>query len=286
VEKLKSILILLLILAASGSFVFSRGPAETCAVTYIANEGLLIKTATHKILIDALFGNIKGNWCDQPSDSVSRMMQKGISPFDNIDIVLVTHKHSDHFNESIVINFLKNNQKSMLICPDQVNEILKTNPEYSLVSGRITSLRSCDPYDSSLTIKNINIRAFSFNHGPYFETDPVTGKTNDRHRDIQNIGYIIESDGFLMFHSGDCSASAKAKFELYGFEKKEFNIVFVDRIFLRKEGQEVLQTYVRSENIIFIHIEPGKGAYYQSVINSIPEMSVFVNPMETKIFTK
>lgn len=59
--------------------------SPSCTVTYIANEGFLARTANHKILFDALFGGIKGNWCEQPGDSVMNMMLNGIPPYDNIE---------------------------------------------------------------------------------------------------------------------------------------------------------------------------------------------------------
>lgn len=79
--------------AQKGKPVNNRG---NCSITYIANEGFLIQTENYKILMDGLFGGIKGDWCDQPSDSISESMVKGIAPFDNIDLVLVSHYHADH----------------------------------------------------------------------------------------------------------------------------------------------------------------------------------------------
>jgi len=259
---------------------------ETCTITYVANEGFLIETGNHKVLIDALFGNIKGKWCDQPNDSVFNLMLKGISPFDNVDLVLVTHKHSDHFNEFMVVTFLMNNQKSVLICPDQVGEMLKVNAGYSKVADRIHSLKSDKIFDTSLYINKINIRVLRFNHGAYFETDSVTGKTYDLYRDIENFGYLIESDGFTLFHSGDDSPANKAEYKDYGLGSKEMDVAFLDRIFLRRDGQELINEYIHTKNLIFMHIEPGRGEYYKSSIKDIPEFFIFSKQNEKKVISK
>ena len=68
------LILVISILFANGLFVYSQKMTDSCTVTFIANEGFLIGTTNHKVLIDALFGNIKGNWCDQPGDSVTRLM--------------------------------------------------------------------------------------------------------------------------------------------------------------------------------------------------------------------
>ena len=67
----------------------------------------------------------------------------------------------------MAVNFLKNNQKSVLVCPDQVNEVLKRNADYAQVSGRINSLKSGYLFNTTLNINNMNIRIIRFDHGKY-----------------------------------------------------------------------------------------------------------------------
>jgi hypothetical protein len=42
------------------------------------------------LVVDALFGNLDGDWCDQPNDSLSNMIIEGVRPLDGIEVVLVT----------------------------------------------------------------------------------------------------------------------------------------------------------------------------------------------------
>jgi L-ascorbate metabolism protein UlaG (beta-lactamase superfamily) len=259
---------------------------ETCTITYIANDGFLIETGSHKILIDALFGNINGNWCDQPSDSVLSKMTEGIYPFNNIDILFVSHNHADHFNADMTLMFLNNNQKSILICPQQVNKLIQSKLEYQHVSQRVYTLNTENSFDTTLNLNNLNVRALRFNHSAYYVTDSVTGKKSDIHTGTDNIGYIIESGEFSLFHSGDDSPSNMNQYAEYKIEKKNFDAVFLDRMFLRRDGIELIEKYIHSNNIIFMHIEPGKADYYKSIIQTIPEMHVFTNSLEQKNIRK
>lgn len=273
----------IIILVLGATCLWSQVPKEQCSVTYIANNGFLLETKTGKVLVDALFGGIKGNWCDQPDDSVSKLMLNGIVPFNNIDAILITHYHSDHFNGPMVVSFLRNNLKSVLICPSQVNDLLKKNPGYADIAKRVKSLKSDNQFDTILTVNKVSIRALRFNHGSFFETDSTTGVKYDLHRGVENFGYIIETEGFSLFHSGDCSFSDKSHFESYLFGGRNFDMVFLDRTFLRKEGQEIMNSLIHTKDIVFMHIEPGKGEYYQSIIKDVPGLSVFTKKMEKKL---
>jgi L-ascorbate metabolism protein UlaG (beta-lactamase superfamily) len=74
---------------------------------YVANEGFLVKASNRKILVDALFGRFESDWCDVPSGPVIEKMEKGIEPFDQIDLILISHAHVDHFNAEIVSKHLE-----------------------------------------------------------------------------------------------------------------------------------------------------------------------------------
>jgi L-ascorbate metabolism protein UlaG (beta-lactamase superfamily) len=260
---------------------------KTCKVTYLANEGFLLETANRKIIIDGIFGGIKGSWCDQPGDSVSNLMLNGKFPFNNIDVVLITHKHSDHFNTSMVTTFLMTNRKSVLICPDQVNQLLKTNPDYSKVAGRIQALKTPIPFDTLLIINKVNIKVLRLNHGAFIETDSTTGRKYDLHSGVENFGYLTDIDGFTFLHVGDGSPSTnKELYKGYGLDNKDLDIAFLDRVFLGKDGQELMNEVIHSKNIVFMHIEPGKAEYYKSLVKNIPQMIVFTKSMEKKVFEK
>jgi L-ascorbate metabolism protein UlaG (beta-lactamase superfamily) len=276
----------MILIAQATPAMLSQESRDTCTVVYIANEGFLIETKNHKVLIDALFGSIKGDWCEQPGDSLSSKIIHGVAPFDGIDALLITHKHVDHFSEPMVIDFLKNNRQSVLICPEQVNELLESNADYAKVSGRVKSLQPGKDFDTSLSVRKMKVRVMRFDHGAYILTDSATGKPYNIHGGVENFCYLVESDGFTVFHSGDCSTSDTVHFAEYGFAEKSIDIVLVSRSFLGREGMDLLSRAVRTNTMIFMHVEPGRAEYYRTAIKGVPEMSIFAQSLEKKIILK
>ncbi|MFA7420123.1 MAG: MBL fold metallo-hydrolase [Melioribacteraceae bacterium] len=258
---------------------------KSCEVSYVANEGFLLETKNHKVLIDALFGGIKGNWCDQPNDSLINKMIFGVPPFDNIDLVLITHKHTDHFNKQMTIDFLRNNSKSVLVCPDQVNELLKKDADYSKVSTRITSLKPSNSFDTTLISNKINLRILRFNHGSYYLKDSVTGEPVNIHKDIENFGYLIETDGFSFFHSGDDNPINVPQYKSYNFQNTKIDVALLDRVFLTPKGMDLVKDFINTRYLIYMHIEPTGRKFYQSIKNppgATPQIIIYSKPLERK----
>jgi len=267
------------------SFTLAAQSQGSASVTYIANEGFLIETVKHKVLVDALFGNINGDWCDQPDDSIMQTMIERIPPFDHIDAVLVTHKHVDHFDAGLVSEFMKKHTESVLICPEQVADLLLQHQDSDPYRERIEVLKSGIPFDTLLQVDDIMVRLFRLNHGVYMATDEKTGKVENLHKSVENFGYLVGADGFTFFHSGDASTRDIQLFQEYGLGGQPVNLAFFDRTFMRPEGMKIINEVVKPDNLVLMHLEPARKEYYQSVIKDIPGLWVFKEKMESRLFS-
>jgi L-ascorbate metabolism protein UlaG (beta-lactamase superfamily) len=256
---------------------YSQTKNDTCEITYIANEGYLIRINGKKVLTDALFGGIKGNWCDQPDSSVLKKIIYGLPPYDKIDAVLISHRHNDHFSPELVLDFMKNNHNAVLICPDQVSEILLKKAEKQ-ISSRIKT--------AGASFNDIKISPVKFRHGSWIEKDSVTGKQTDLHEGIENMAFLIESDGFIILHTGDCNTGDIVRFREAGLFDRKIDIVFLDRAFLGREGMEVINNFAGPGNIVLMHIDPAKQEYFRSVVKDFPVFVVFTSKNEKRVFLK
>jgi glyoxylase-like metal-dependent hydrolase (beta-lactamase superfamily II) len=108
-------------------------------ITYLANEGVMITTGSNKVLIDALFDNPNPNY-RAPSEEMLAGMQSGRAPFDDVDLVLVTHNHPDHFSPSFAARFMENNPNTLLIAAKDAVTSMKDNiKDWESVQNRVFS---------------------------------------------------------------------------------------------------------------------------------------------------
>jgi hypothetical protein len=79
-----------------------------------------------KIIFDALFDNPNPNY-RAPLDNMLETMLSGSAPFDNVNLVLVTHNHPDHFSPKFAARFMENNPYTTLIAAKDAVDAMKTN---------------------------------------------------------------------------------------------------------------------------------------------------------------
>lgn len=261
------------------SIIFSQ---NECKITYISNEGFLIEVEGKKILIDALFGTIEGNWCDSPSENTVELMNNSEYPFDNVDIIVITHNHQDHFNESIVVNHLLSNPKGIVICPNQVGEILSKNPNYNELSDRIISLTPQMYCDTNIVASTIPIRILRFEHSHYMEVDSVSGTKVNRHQSVENLGYLFKINDITIFHCGDTNPFNEKEYSTFKLNNEAIDIAFLERMFFGgKTGIEVINNYIAPEKIIVIHINPSRKSLFVDLFKSDSNIMVFEHKMES-----
>ena len=67
----------------------------TVEITYIANEGVLISSAGKQVLIDGLHREYERAYAFLPPPHREKI-ETAKAPFDQIDLLLVSHRHLDH----------------------------------------------------------------------------------------------------------------------------------------------------------------------------------------------
>jgi L-ascorbate metabolism protein UlaG (beta-lactamase superfamily) len=264
--------------------------SETWKVTYIANEGFLIETRGGKILCDALFGGFAGTWCDQPTPETLDRLKNAEPPFQDIDVITVSHPHADHFNPEILVAHVLHNPKVRVFCPRQVEEILAKNPAYEKIKSNITAVTPPAGQDEIVTVGDIHVRILRLDHSPYFEADEKTKERVNLHRNVENLAYVFETTGLRMLHTGDAGPASGASIQSYGLTDKPMDLAFLDRIFCTAPGLEIIENDIRPDSLVYMHINPGDALKFQRCIDparaNAPALFLFEKPMDSRTFSK
>ena len=240
-------------------------------VTYIANAGFLIEYGSKRVLIDALH-----SWPNFQStpDEVFNDMRAAKPPFENIDLVLVTHPHPDHFHPDMIELFLANHAHSKLIAPPVAAELLKISaPERFEMFAEDQIIRIDINIGDVLDVSEngIDLKIFGLEHN---------GPSN-----MLNFGFLIKIDDKTLLHEGDANINNEY-FKSPGHKSENIDIIF-ENDHLRKdpERQKIIGDHIKPKHRIGMHIQPKN---FKSVSKQIkvkfPDEIIFKKPMEKRVF--
>jgi L-ascorbate metabolism protein UlaG (beta-lactamase superfamily) len=191
-------------------------PSEV-RVTYVGNAGFMITTSHKKILIDAVFRGIDQVYT-LPED-IQNSIALAQPPFDNVDLILVSHTHRDHFDISLVKEHLQNDPKTVLASQPSITSL------YSKMPNQIITLDPKPGEPVQMDIDGIHVEALALSHGP---DQP------------NNIGFVITVDGTKIFFSGDVDLGSVdyKEFRSYGLPKEKIDLAFITHFCLTDDATE------------------------------------------------
>ncbi|TFG76458.1 MAG: MBL fold metallo-hydrolase, partial [Chrysiogenales bacterium] len=109
-------------------------------LTYVANMGVMVSSGDFKVLIDGLFDK-PSQYYRVPSPDTLKAVMKGEAPFDGIDLVLFTHKHSDHFDAALAVRYMEARPEPILVAPsDAVEAMRKAAYDWSRIEPRLVPI--------------------------------------------------------------------------------------------------------------------------------------------------
>lgn len=269
--KRKTIITLLVLINIA---ISSFAQQKKIDVTYIANAGFLIESSGKQILIDALF---KQGWDNYliPTDSIVSDIITQQPPFNNTNLMLLTHNHGDHFNPLMVSKYLLNNSENILIAPPKVTNVFSRHPDYKKFENQIVQLDENNGLKIDTTIQGIRVRSFFLQH--------------DSRPAIENLGYLIEIDNIKVFHSGDYNGSELVEFEKLQLQNENIDLALLNfyGFWKTKEDREFAVQYINPKNITLMHIPPAEiemVKYSVKTITDFIDITVFESSMKRKSF--
>ncbi len=169
--------------------------ATACAkpsveVLAVANDGFLIRSANHTVMVDALFRATAPypTFAQQgPSENLIDLMVSGGGAFEHVDLVLISSAEDDQFHAQTVVDFLQSHDESVLVATEEVQAALSETADAEAVSTRIIAPKLNGGQCTSIEAGEIPI---------------VVCRTSNSGDTMANNAYIVEIDGFALLHEG------------------------------------------------------------------------------------
>jgi L-ascorbate metabolism protein UlaG (beta-lactamase superfamily) len=239
-------------------------PATAVSITYLANEGVFISDGSRGVLIDALFREgVPGYAALAPE--VLEGVETARPPFDTTSLILVTHRHRDHFDPASTARHLANNPRAKLVTSRQVMERVKAAAaDFDTIQPRIEAFASRAGTLYETDHDSIKVEAFYVSHG------------SGRFADIQNLGFIVTIGGTRIAHLGDAELDDGAFDPVRKFAQN-IDVACVPYWWLiTRTGREFVTDALPGVHLVAIHIEPEKAAAVTERIHKfLPDATVF-----------
>ncbi len=233
-------------------------------VTYIGNEGFLIATGSTKILIDALSDS---KYYVSPSESLVAQMMDDRPPFDDVDYVLVTHDHADHFNAAMTSRYLDRHPGAQFVADSQACSKLvaagfagKQPLAFALQRGERRTIRGGK---AVITILRLD-------HGGSRETN--------------NFAYLVSADGHTFLHVGDARLASNAEIlRAVDWSSYDVDLLFLEFFDRGSDVQSLIDTLIKPKQVILMHIPGGEEEAVRNADERVhPRTVVFGKEGETR----
>ena len=264
----KSGLMFLLILMSMLGSACAGSHVQQTSVLYVSNEGVLVTSGDKKILIDGIYAGIDRYL---PADAFSRL-NNGEAPFDDIDLILATHAHYDHFDPRQVAAYMAQNpHTAFLSTGEAVQELIKVDPS---LEKRATAFDLVPGESREVKINGIQVNAYFLTHG-----------INEAGEMVLNLGFLAILDEVKVFHSGDMDVNVVSVDDLkaYGLPGQQIDLAFIFHTAFRNQDVLPLVTEGLAARYSFpIHYHFSSPPLSAGLIaREFPEAILFGNEMET-----
>lgn len=249
-------------------------------VTYLGNEGFLVRSRSHAVLLDALFGSGLPDYDRVPATTVHDI-ETGRSPFTNINVLLISHIHRDHFDLPSTVRFLKSHPATVVVAPVQASEQIRK--AFAGDSRVLSQVHAATLERNSITTRDeggVQVGRFPLTHG-----------------DVENAVYLLFLDGRTVLHLGDADLPMKGLAQ-FGLSHQHIDLAFIPFWQLTEDPRRI-QTQIAARVVVPIHLitnpttESSKGymehvggrdGMLRKIRSAFPNAAIFSAPLESRSF--
>jgi len=240
------------------------------SVTFLANEGVLLSSGGTQVLIDALFVKY-GDGYAVPADSTQAALERARPPFDSVDLVLVTHRHGDHFHPAPAAAHLAANRGATLLTSQQVIDSMRHVPGIARLAPRMVARTMAPGTRRRVIVNGLPVELLGLPHG------------GRRQRHVEHLGYVVELGGRRLLHVGDAELS-EATLAPLGLDTSRIDVALLPAWAVTDRGsRQAIERWIRPRQVVAFHLSDGAGGReVREVQDAWRGADVFVRSLEVR----
>lgn len=231
-------------------------PAVT--LTYLANEGVMLRAGDSAVIIDGLHRFYGAAYAVLPAKERLRL-ESARDGYADVDVVVATHRHGDHFSPEAVASHLRANPAARFVAaPQPVAELLALDDSHGIAAIRdrvheaswvVGETRASPTSDTQPDIEtdiepDIEIEFLGLRH------------VGERHKTVHNFGVLVTMAGMSFLHIGDAAHDA-ANFSPFELPGRELTAVIVPSWFVSSaSARRVVTESIAARHVFIAHIDP------------------------------
>ncbi len=214
-------------------------------LTYIANSGITVEYRNKKVLVDGVHIQQTKPYYSVANKTLEKMLLNN-EPYNNIDLMLFTHHHPDHFDAYAVNEILKRNKLTQMLGTPQVLSMIRSQNNYNeILSSQVWPITLEKNKSMRVKLKDINFEITALDHD---------GAEKQR---VDNYAYLFEIRNKSFLHLGDAQASM-ANFENTQLFDREIDVLIAPFIFIGlAEGRRIIQK-LKPQTVVISHLPDKK----------------------------
>ncbi|MFC1761905.1 MBL fold metallo-hydrolase [Planctomycetota bacterium] len=276
-----SVCLLVLVLGSANAQTPVLSEPNTVQITWVANHGFQIADAGKKVMIDTLF--TQGGPYPSPSVDTQTKMLQNQAPYNDVDVVLTTHGHADHFELNFAVEYLLQHPNVQFVGPAEVVASIRNHADFNRIQATVTAAQ-----DRTREVFNgIDIESIGMGH----HNSPKT----------QHFMYLIHINGMKILHVGDAAKEPSPLYENLALSDRKIDILMApfgsdcsNWSVSAQGGPYIIRESIKPKHVILGHIPADWDTQRQiqektQLLAALPNISVSILPPQPcpgRLFTR
>ncbi len=218
--------------------------ADAPELRYVANAGVLVTVDGRRFLIDAPIRQGIAPYPTSPAEEQHRL-EGARPPYADVDAILITHWHEDHFSPEAAAAHLMHNPRALFVSSPEVVERLRAAAP-DLPAARLRAVLPAPGHSEDVRIGDVPVRVLRVRHNA------------SRRLPEQHVGFLI-GDRTAVLHVGDADPTAQNFALLRALPKVDLALLpfwYVQDVTNRR----FVADSIAPRRIFGMHLQPGDAA--------------------------